>query len=133
MLVRVADRLFAELGDVDFGEFPGAGSILSEKGVMVGILSSEDELAVTTLRGRLAKIAAALADTAKPANQRAVLAALDGAEMVMRGELVNGNGSGLPRLMPSFIFLVALPIVGQDRALELSRRSAELIEQELGE
>ena len=50
----------------------------------------------------------------------------------MRGELVSGNAAQLPALMPSFVFLVALPVVDQDRALELSRRTSELIDGVLG-
>ena len=46
----------------------------------------------------------------------------------MRGELVSGNAAQLPALMPSFVFLVALPVVDQDRALELSRRTERLVE-----
>jgi hypothetical protein len=34
----------------------------------------------------------------------------------------------LPSLMPSFVFLVTLPIVDQDEALDLARRTAELVE-----
>jgi hypothetical protein len=33
--------------------------------------------------------------------------------------------------MPSFVFLVALPVVDQDRALELSARMTELVERAL--
>lgn len=132
VLLRVVDALCAELGAATVDEIPGARSSLGEEGVMAGILSSEDELAVTSVRGGLAKIASALAGETEVSSQdaRAVQAALDGAELVMRGELVNGNGSLLPRLMPSFVFLVALPIVEQDRALALSRRATELIERE---
>jgi hypothetical protein len=99
---------------------------------MAGILSAEDELWVTHLRGGLARIASTLSGGAEPPHPDAVRAALDGADLVMRGELVNGNDDWLPRLMPSFVFLVVLPIVDQDRALEISRRCAELIERELG-
>jgi len=134
VLLRVADQLCAELGASPGGEIRGARSSLGAEGVMAGILSSEDELAVLDVRGGLAKIAGVLAgeDELSPQDTRAVGAALDGAELVMRGELVNGNGNWLPRLMPSFVFLVALPIVEQDRALALSRRAAELIERETG-
>lgn len=132
VLLRVADELCAELGDPPCDEIPGARSSLGEEGAMAGILNSEDELAVTSVRGGLARIAAALASDVSAPDTPAVRAALDGAELVMRGELVNGNGSWLPRLMPSFVFLVALPIAGQDRALELSRRATELIERENG-
>jgi hypothetical protein len=65
--------------------------------------------------------------------ENAVGAALDGAELVIRGELVRGNADRLADLMPSFVFLVTLPIVDQDEALALSRRAAELVEGELGE
>ena len=34
--------------------------------------------------------------------------------------------------MPGFVFLVALPVVEQDRALELSKRTAQLVEGALG-
>ena len=54
-------------------------------------------------------------------------AALDGVEMVIRGELVRGNAGQLPALMPSFVFVVTLPIVKQDEALTLSQRTSELI------
>jgi hypothetical protein len=127
LLVRIADELCAELGLEGIDEVVGARSSLGEEGVMAGILSTTDEELVSRLRTSLARISAALG--ARPGDPRgqAVLAALDGAEMVVRGELLVGNADQLPRLMPSFVFLVALPIVEQDRALELSRRTAQLI------
>jgi hypothetical protein len=100
---------------------------------MAGILNSEDELLVARVRRGLAKVAAALGgEGSEGASGSAVGAALDGAEMVMRGELVSGNGAQLPALMPSFVFLVTLPVVDQDRALELSKRTARLVEGALG-
>ena len=96
---------------------------------MDGILNSEDELLVARVRSGLAKVAAALgSESLEGASRSAVGAALGGAEMVMRGELVSGNAARLPALMPSFVFLVALPVVDQDRALELSRRTERLVE-----
>jgi len=100
---------------------------------MAAILNSEDELLVAGVRRGLAKVAAALdGEAAEGASEFAVGAALDGAEMVIRGELVSGNADRLPALMPSFVFLVALPVVGQDRAIELSRRTEQLVERALG-
>jgi hypothetical protein len=131
VLLRVVDKLCGELGDADVGAIPAARSRVGEKRGMARILSAEDELAVTNLGDGLAKIAAALSSSAEPSSPNAVQVALHAAEMVMRGELMNGSGNCLPDLMPSFVFLVALPIVDQDRALELSLRAAELIEQEL--
>jgi hypothetical protein len=129
-LLRVADQLCAELAPAGVGEAPGARSALGEEGVMAGILSGEDESLVEGLRGGLARIAAALGGRDGDSPGRAVSAALDGAEMVIRGELISGHREKLPRLMPSFVFLVTLPIVDQDRALELSRRTEELLEAE---
>jgi hypothetical protein len=96
---------------------------------MAGILNSEDELLVAGMRRGLAKVAAALGGgNSEGAGGIAVGAALDGAEMVTRGELVRGNAGQLPALMPSFVFLVALPLTDQDRALELSQRAQQLVE-----
>ena len=131
-LVRVADQLCAELGyRENETEVHGARSPLRGDGDgLEDVLSPEDESLVATMRGRLAKVAAAAA-TAKADGvpENAVGAALDGTELVIRGELVRGNAERLPALMPSFVFLVTLPIVEQDEALDLSRRVAELVEQ----
>jgi hypothetical protein len=130
-LLRVADQLSIELGYSEDGDLPGARSPLGgEEGAMAGILNSEDEALVARMRRGLAMVAAALGG--EGSKESAVGAALDGAELVMRGELVIGNAAQLPALMPSFVFLVALPVAGQDRALELSRRTARLVEGALG-
>jgi hypothetical protein len=135
VLVEVMDVLCAELGYLGGeADCSGPGSTLSGGGsAAAGPLAPEDEALVGTMRRGLARVAAA-AGAAKPesAPMRGVCAALDGAELVIRGELVSGNAERLPSLMPSFVFLVTLPIVEQDEALELSRRTSQLIEQELG-
>ncbi len=125
----MADQLSVELGYVEGEDLADAHSMLrGGDGAKTAILNSEDELLVTGVRRGLAKIAAALSggDSDDPA-ANAVGAALDGAEMVMRGELVRGKAEQLPALMPSFVFLVALTVADQDRALELSRRAEELL------
>jgi hypothetical protein len=132
-LLRAADQLSIELGYDGREEPPGARSPLGGEGPMAGILNSEDELLVAGVRRGLAKVAAALdGEAAEGTSECAVGAALDGAEMVIRGELVSGNADRLPALMPSFVFLVALPMVDQDRAIELSRRTEQLVERALG-
>lgn len=134
-LLRVADQLSTELGYEEGAEIPGADSPLGgEEGPLVGMLNTDDELLVARVRLGLAKVAAALGDESSDgAPASAIGAALDGAEMVIRGELLRGNAARLPELMPSFVFLVTLPVVDQDRALELSKRAALLIEGALGE
>lgn len=133
-LLRVADRLCAELGYADSEEeVDGARSPLGGSGGGVGeVLSPEDESLVATVRRALAKVAVAAGAARPEADRSAVSAALDGAELVMRGELARGNATQLRALMPSFVFLVTLPVVEQDEALELSRRTSELIDGALG-
>jgi hypothetical protein len=84
---------------------------------------------VAAVRNGLERVAmaAGAARQAAPAEE-AVGAALDGAEMVVRGELVCGKPARVATLLPSFVFLVTLPLVEQDEALKLSRRTAELLE-----
>jgi hypothetical protein len=133
-LLRVADELGAELGCSGSAEAPGADSTLGgEEGPMAGILGAEDERLVGSLRRALASVAAAAAPHRGPgAPPAALCAALDGAEMVIRGELVRGNGSVLVELMPSFVFMVVLAAVEQDTAIELSQRTSSLVEAALG-
>ena len=129
VLRRVADRLSAEFTDLEAAELPGIHSTLGAEGGMTRMLGAEDEALVARLRAALAGIASTLgAETEEPA-VRAIGTALDGAEFVIRGELAAGNADRVVRLMPSFVFLVALSVADQDRALELSRRTAELIEE----
>jgi hypothetical protein len=130
-LLRVADRLCAELGGPGGGGLPSGVATLSTKTALPGTLSHQDELLLSGLRLGLARISAAAGDSADDFQARAVAIALDGVEMVMLGKLLGGNGAELPRLMPGFVFLVTLPIVDQDRALELSRRTERLIDEEL--
>lgn len=133
-LLRVVDELSAELGYPEGeDEVPRAGSSQHGEGGLRGMLSPEDESLVAAMRRGLAKVAAAAA-AAHPGGSPSAGAgaALDGVEMVMRGELVSGNAEHLPSLMPGFVFLVALSIVEQDEALDLSQRTSELIEAALG-
>ena len=134
-LIRVADQLSIELGYVGGEEVPGAHSSLGrEDGALTGILNSDDEWLVSRVRRALAKLAVALdGEVSEGTSGRAVAAALDGAEMVMRGELVRGDAAQLPALLPSFVFMVALPVVDQDRALQLSKRTARLLAGALGD
>lgn len=125
-LLQVADELCAELGYAGTGETPWPRSIFAEGDLMAGLLSAEDESLAIGLRDALAKIATALGTKPEDPHARRVLVALGGAEMTIRGKLVSGSAEELPQLMPSFVFIVTLPIVEQDRALELSARTSEL-------
>jgi hypothetical protein len=95
---------------------------------MSGVLGDEDESLVAAMRQGLAKVASALSAAHPGADDEAVDAALDGVELVIRGALVSGDGHRLLSMMPSFVFLIALPIVEQDEALDLSRRTSRLVD-----
>lgn len=96
---------------------------------------SSDEQLIPALRRTLARIAAALEAQEGAGGQDAaggedaVAAALDGIERVMKGELALGNGDRLPALLPGFVFLIALPLVGQGDGIDLSNRCGQLLEE----
>lgn len=129
-LLRVADRLCVELGD-PMAEAPDPGPLLANgTGASAeALIHPEDEALVRAVRERLAKVAAGVSGS-EAGDGDAVRTALDGAELVIRGELVRGNAARLPELLPSFVFLVALPVTDQARAVELSRRAQQLVEDE---
>jgi hypothetical protein len=125
----VVDQLCAELGCAG-AQAPTARTALGEDGV--DPLGVEDEALVAAARRGLERVATAAGWARQaPGTGDPVGAALDGAEMVVRGELVCGNPARVMALMPNFVFLVTLPLVDQDEALELSRRTAELVERAL--
>jgi hypothetical protein len=137
VLLRIADRLCVALGYAGGAEPPPELDTLigaRERGRFMGGLTNEDERLVLSVRSSLEKVTAAVSAGRGPRSpDRAVAAALDGIELVVRGELACGRGTRLPTLMPSFVFLVTLPIVEQDEALELSRRTSALIAGALGD
>lgn len=98
---------------------------------MADFIDAQDEHLIAEIRRALARVAASL-DGGGEEPENAVGAALDGAEMVMRGEVATGNSNRLPALLPGFVYLVALPVVGQDTALAMSKRCARLVEQTRG-
>jgi hypothetical protein len=93
----------------------------------------DDRRLAASMRQSLGRLAAALGDgRAGTSPDSTVAAALDGVEIVIRGLLVSGGSAQLPQLVPSFVFLVAVAVVDQDRALTVSRRAADLIDETLG-
>jgi len=128
-LLQVVDELCAE---IPHARGPRPQADLGEGGLMAGVLDPDDEALVVGLRTALARIASALGPDHESSRERALVEALDGAELTIRGELVSGNAGQLPELMPSLVFMVALAVVDQDRALSLSRRTADLIAAKLG-
>lgn len=134
-LLAIVDRLCAELGDGEKGAGGGGGGDASvlDRDLHWESLSDGEESLVLEIRSRLAGLAAALeVEPVETVCRRAVGVALDGSELLMRGEISRGNIVQLPKYLPSFVFLVALPLAGRDEAMGLSRRAAELTEEALG-
>lgn len=135
MLVAV-DQLCSELGypPCESARPDGRTTFAAgERNLVVGALTSEQESLVSEMRSCLARLAAAVgAGEASGEPKRAVAVALDGAELVLRGHLASGKAEHLPALIPSFVFLVTLPLVEQDEALALARRTSELVDGALG-
>jgi hypothetical protein len=128
-LRRVADQLSAEFTDPDVDELPSARRPLDEKGGLTGLLGVDDEALVARLREVLAGIAATLGAGNDDPPAQAIETVLNGSEFVFRNELAVGNAEGVLKLMPGCVYLVAVMFADQDRALELSRRTAQLTEQ----
>jgi hypothetical protein len=128
-LAEFANRLCAEFGYGASGDLPdGVPSHLDETRtyLFAGLLSPEEERLVATARRSLAHFAAGLvAEHPQAVSETVLRALLDGAELMMRGELAAGNT--ISPLMPSFVYLIALPMVKQDEALELSDRTTSLL------
>jgi hypothetical protein len=122
-LVAVADKLCAELGyagedRLDDGRAPVFGEPLGP----------EAEQLIATLRASLARIAvAAGGGTIEDAAETAVRALLGGAVLVMRRELMLGKSGQLGELLPSFVFLVTLPLVEHCEAQQLADRTSSLL------
>jgi hypothetical protein len=130
LLLRVLGLLLDELANLGPIEITGAVSPFRETTAVWERLSSDDELLVGRVRTALATIAARLRADVENASAP-FRAPLDAAETVMRGELMTRRDLQLARLLPSLVFLVALPIVDQDRALALSQRTVELIDEQI--
>ena len=128
----MVDQLCAELPAGNAQKVAKIEAALEGEGLMKGVLGLEDESLVSGLRRALVKVAAALDADPEDAHLNRVRFAIDSAEMATLGELMAGNASRLPRLLPSFVFMVALPVAGQDLALKLSQRAAELVDSEMG-
>jgi hypothetical protein len=128
VLTELADRLCAEIGcrgdGLEEAELPSEAGL----GLFGELLNPGDERLIAAGRRSLARIAAAVgAGGSDEMAAKTVKILLDGAESVMRTELIRGNP--LTKAMPDFVFLVVLPFVEQDEALELSRRTASLLEE----
>jgi hypothetical protein len=126
-------RLLRVLSDLSAGEGNEARAQrrqtegLAAERPLEGRLDKDDERLVMELRAGLAKLAGLRPGEPVEA-AAAVQGALDGAEFVVRGDLLSGRGARLPQLLPSFVFLVMLPLLGKPEALRAAERAARLLD-----
>jgi hypothetical protein len=124
---EVADRLCLEFADPGRPRSSGGPSPASAVEPLTAGLAAEDEALIEALRGALARIATATAKDADDLSSQTIEFVLDGAEFVVRGELAADKRERVLELLPSLVYLVVLPGSDRDRALEISRRAAELL------
>jgi hypothetical protein len=128
-LLGVVRELYEELGYSDAAVTgPSAGwRAVSQAGLWS---SCDGEDLVPRLREALAKLAwiANGESEGEERERQAVRAALDGAELVMRGEIASNRPERIATHLPGFAFTVTFMGLGRERAIELSQRAAELIE-----
>lgn len=130
-VLRAVDRLRASLPCASPQATVAASASLAAGAPAAGALGVDEERFLAGLRAGLAGIAMSFSEEAAGPELDAVRFALDSAEMVIRGTLISKHETELPRLMPSLVFLTALPVIEHDRALALSRRATQLIGEEL--
>jgi hypothetical protein len=92
--------------------------------------SREDERLVEALRAGLGRLAsAAKSRRGGPVNSVASQRRrLDGVEFEIRRKILLGERGRLPQLMPGFVFLVLLPLLGHAEALDVSERASQLLD-----
>lgn len=133
-LAKIGDRLCAELGYPPPADLPAGGGLGRAPGnprPFAEALSPEDELLVAVAHRSLIRLATGLVAKHPPGSfDKGLRAMLDGSELLMRSELAAGNS--ILSLMPSFVYLIALPMLNQDEAVALSRRASSLLEEALG-
>lgn len=126
-LLRALVELCDEVCAAEPREPARDGDVIPEAWRPAAVLGSDDEELVAGLRFGLGRLATGVGSGGAGQVATAVRRRLDGAEFVMRREIMMGQGERLPRLLPSFVFLVVLPLLGHAEALRVSERAARLL------
>lgn len=87
---------------------------------------SESAGLVPRMRVELAKLAW-IANGEGIEDERAILAALGGTELVMRAEIEAGRPEAIADHLPGFVFTLTYSGLGRRRAIELARQAADMI------
>ncbi len=127
-------RLLARVETV-YADHGGAGSgspvHLIARDCTPGLVAADEELLVAVLE-TLRRIAAAAerASTLPAPPATALRAALGGAELVMRAELIAGRRDAVPEMLPAFTYIATVPFLDRAEALRRSARVRGIVEDE---
>jgi hypothetical protein len=127
-LLAVVRELYRELGYDEASEGPKKAWLQSSQAELWERRETPGDELADLLREALAKLACAADGEGTERKERAVSAALDGAELVMRCEIAAGRPAAIADHLPGFVYMVTLPGLGRKGALAVSRRAAELVE-----
>lgn len=128
-LLQALTELCEEVGEGARGEKPDGGALARARQPDER-LSIDDEQLVARLRAGLATLATAAGSRGDEPDEvlATVRTRLDGAESVMCRKILIGQGERLPQLLPSFVFLVLLPLSGHAEALRVCMQAEHLLE-----
>jgi hypothetical protein len=128
-LVEVLRELRGELGNAADAPGPNPEWLAGRHTNLRLELACEEERLVIELRRALAELAGAARGARwEASSERAVVLALEGAEIVTREELAAARPELIEAHLPGFAFMVVLPSLGRAAALALSQRVEELLD-----
>lgn len=131
LLAAVID-LYAEGGSSGaVGEWAEETLPALGEGLPEVILSEEDRDLVEVIDDALARIVAAASakPDLPPPSRQALIGALGGADMLMRAEILTGGRERLLNLLPTFAYVATSLFLEQGKALRLSQRARELVQE----
>lgn len=94
----------------------------------ISMPTREDHDLLVALRLTLARIARAHSPQGQSAEvERSVRAALDGAHLTVRSEILAGEPDGVRELIPGLVYLTVMPAGGRAQAVQLAAQVARLL------
>jgi hypothetical protein len=127
-LLWVLAELCAELGFEAADAAPEEARLARSSIPRCGDDEEEEEL-VARLRQGLVRLGLAALAPGHNEEEPGLRTALDGTELVMRAEIAAGRAAEIGTYLPAFTMMVAMPGLGRERAIALSRRAEQLLEQ----
>jgi hypothetical protein len=119
-------HLLSQLGDELGAATPVERPRRDQQWPPIAMRCREDEELLLGLRQGLARLASSRRQGPTD-GELSLCAVLDGAQLLARTEILDGQTEDLRRLLPAFAYLVMLPIVGEVEADRVAGRAAKLV------